>query len=129
MTLADPDLSSPHALEVLPDPSQGPNGLLLLLISEDGCASCERMKRALGVLTTSEADLPPVYQLATEADLLSVVADYQCLVFPTLILYEDGMERTRWGGYFELPEEEARERMRQVLLQAAARKADTHAGA
>jgi hypothetical protein len=89
----------------------------------------ERMKRALSVLAASEADLPPVYQLATDTDGLSVAADYQCRILPTLILYEDGVERTRWGGYFELPEEEARERMRQVLLQAATRNGDMHAGA
>lgn len=87
------------------------------------------MKLALSVLAASESDLPPVYQLAADTDRLSVVADYQCRILPTLILYKDGVERTRWGGYFELPEIEARERMRQILLQAATHRGYTHAGA
>lgn len=76
------------------------------------------MKRALAELAVLEPRLCPAFRLDPDLPLAERVET--CLVanLPTLILYRDGEELTRWSGFFDTPHEEAREQMRGVLLSA-----------
>lgn len=82
------------------------------------------MKRALTELTQLEARLCPAFLLDPDLPLAERIKTYQIADLPTLILYRDRQEETRWSGFFDSPHEQARDQMRAVLLSALDRGLD-----
>ncbi len=106
------------ALPLLEDALDGPEGPFLLLISSEGCDACERMTAALLELLSTDDGLCPAFRLAPTASFGQRLATYQVSTLPTLILFRNGEEEVRWGGFFDLPADEAREQMRAILMKA-----------
>lgn len=76
------------------------------------------MKQALTDLLRTEPRLCPAFLLDPSRQIVERLEAYAVANLPTLILYRNGIERTRWSGFFETPADEAREQMRDLLLRA-----------
>lgn len=118
---ADAARSESSQLPRLRGPEAAAQGAFLLLISDDGCKACDRMKRALSELTRTEPKLCPAFLLDPAIPLAESLEKYEVADLPTLILFQGAVEQTRWSGFFDTPDDEAREQMRRVLINALAR--------
>lgn len=116
-SIAD-DPQQAAGLPLLDNAQDGPKGPFLLLISSEDCETCKRMAAALLELLRTEDALCPAYRLAATPSFAEMLANYQVTTLPTLILFRNGEEEVRWGGFFDLPANEAREQMRAILMKA-----------
>lgn len=92
----------------------------LVIFSSSTCKPCLNVKAAFAYLKEERGKAYPLYTVpvAQGAESTAIFEEFRLRIIPTLILYAEGIEMKRWGGFFEDEISIAAEKMAALLDKA-----------